>query len=414
MSTIKVNGERLNQSLAELGKIGETPHGMSRIAFSAAEIEARNHVTKLMRRMGLDVTVDTAGNLIGRRAGSEPRRPPLMMGSHIDTVPSGGKYDGALGVMAAIEVCRTLDDRKHTTRHPLEIVAFTNEEGARFRRGLQGSRAMAGLLEKADHEATDDEDKTLADWLPAVGGDAAKLDGAIRQRGSAAAYLELHIEQGPNLIKSGTPIAVVTGITGRIVCSVTVRGAANHAGTTPMDGRQDALVAASHVILAVQETSGIEEHCRVSTVGVIHTRPNAVNVIPGEVKMEVELRDLDMERMHAAERRLRQRCDEIAGHEGLVIEVEQREVEQPTPTHPALVECITAAAADLGLDTVQLPSGAGHDAQSVAGFTDIGMIFVPSVDGVSHSPREFTSPEDCTNGANVLLNALLRADDALA
>jgi N-carbamoyl-L-amino-acid hydrolase len=413
MSTMKVNSERLNRSLNELGKIGETAHGMHRIAFSAAELEARKHVTARMRETGLEVEVDAAGNIIGRRAGSEPGLPPILLGSHIDTVPSGGKYDGALGMMAAIEVCRTLDDRGHTTRHPLEIIAFTNEEGARFRRGLQGSRAMGGLLEPADLEAMDDEGKTLADWLPEVGGDAKRLDEAIRKRGSAAAYLELHIEQGPHLERMGTPVAVVTGITGRMVCRVTVRGSANHAGTTPMDGRSDALVAASMVVLAVQEISGIEELCRVSTVGVVHAKPNAVNVIPGEVKMEVELRDLAMERMEAAEERLRERCAEIAGHEGLEIDVERREVEHATPTHPALMEFIATAAADLDLESTELPSGAGHDAQSVARFTDVGMIFVPSKDGVSHSPREYTSPEDCTNGANVLLNAMLRADETL-
>ena len=174
------------------------------------------------------------------------------------------------------------------------------------------------------------------------------------------------------------------------------------------------VIAAAIVVLAVEEISGTEELCRVSTVGVLHSRPNAVNVIPGEVTMEVELRDLEMDRMETAERRLRERCAEIADHENVRIDIERREVEHSTPTHPKLMEFIGAAAADLGLETIRLPSGAGHDAQSVAQFTDIGMIFVPSVGGVSHSPREYTSPEDCTNGANVLLNALLRADDALA
>jgi N-carbamoyl-L-amino-acid hydrolase len=414
MNANKVNSERLNQSLADLGRFGDSPRGMQRIAFSPPEIEARGFVSDLMQQIGFEVRVDAAGNLIGALSGLDDGMQPIMMGSHIDTVPSGGKYDGALGVMAAIEVCHTLRDQGIVTRHPLEVVAFTNEEGGRFRRGLQGSRAMGDLLEDADHTATDEDGETLADLLPLVGGDASKLESAVRRRGSAAAYLELHIEQGPNLIQSGNPIAVVTGITGRTVCSARVLGAANHAGTTPMDGRHDALVAASMVVLAVQEISGIEELCRVSTVGVLHSHPNGVNVIPGEVEMEIELRDLDMDRMATAEKRLMEKCAEIAEHERLEIVVERSELEHSTPTHPRLQELIGAAASDLGLATEPLPSGAGHDAQAVARFTDIGMIFVPSLDGISHSPREYTSPEDCTNGANALLNTLIGADRSLA
>ena len=413
LSAVTVDGKRLWSTLQTLGKIGETPRGMDRIAFSPAELEARAYVTGLLRDAGLSTRVDQAGNLIASRAGSEPGLKPLAMGSHIDTVPMGGKYDGALGVIAAIEVVRTLKDRGIQTRHPLEVIAFTNEEGGRFHRGLFGSRAMAGLLVPDDLTVVDHEGNDLAHHLAQVGGDKARIAEAVRPKGSLAGYLEYHIEQGPELERDGKQIGVVTGITGRFVLEVDIQGMTNHAGTTPMDLRKDAMVAAAHVALAVQRLAAREKSCRVGTLGVVQVKPGAVNVIPGFVHLEAEFRDLEMSRLEDTEERFLAACREIASQTHTSIEVRRQEIVQSAPTAARYRETIERVAAGLGYSTMPVPSGAGHDAQAMAQITDIGMIFVPSKAGISHAIEEFSSEEDCARGANVLLGTLLDLDRAL-
>ena len=408
-----VDGERLWSTLQALGRIGETPRGMDRIAFSPAEIEARAYVTALLRGAGLTPRVDAAGNLIATRAGSKSGLLPLAMGSHIDTVPMGGKFDGALGVIAAIEVVRTLAERGIETRHPLEVIAFTNEEGGRFHRGLFGSRAMAGLLVPDDLTVVDDEGKGLAEHLAAVGGDHARIADAVRRPGSLAGYLEYHIEQGPELERDGKQIGVVTGITGRFVLEVDIRGTTNHAGTTPMDMRRDAMIAAAHVALAVQKIAARDKTCRVATLGVVQVKPGAVNVIPGFVHLEAEFRDLEMARLEATEGRFAAACVGIANVTHTEIKIRRQEVVQAAPTAPAFRRTVESVAAGLGYSTMPVPSGAGHDAQAMARLTDIGMIFVPSKAGISHAIEEFTPAEDCARGANVLLGTLLELDGAL-
>lgn len=409
-----IDGERLWSTLQALGKIGETAHGLDRIAFSPAEIEARSFVTGLLREAGLTTRVDAAGNLIARRPGEDAELAPIAMGSHIDTVPMGGKFDGALGVIAAIEVVRTLRDRGIETRHPLEVIAFTNEEGGRFHRGLFGSRAMAKLLVPDDLTVVDHEGKGLADHLRAVGGDRAQLAQAVRPRGSLAGYLEYHIEQGPELERAGRQIGVVTGITGRFVLEVDIEGMTNHAGTTPMDLRQDAMVAAAHVALAVERLAMRDKSCRVGTLGVMQVNPGAVNVIPGFVHLEAEFRDLEMSRLEETERLFVAACGQIATDTRTRIEVRRQEIVQAAPTSARYRETIENVAAALGYTTMPVPSGAGHDAQAIAQITDIGMIFVPSRAGVSHAIEEFTSAEDCARGANVLLGTLLELDGTLS
>ena len=225
---------------------------MDRLAFSPADVESREYTMGLMREAGLEIRIDTAGNIIGRRAGADDSLPAMAMGSHTDTVPLGGKYDGALGVMGAIEVLKTLGENGQVTRHPVEAIVFTNEEGTRFHRWLIGSRAMAGMLEPEDLVAVDAEGVTLAERMGDIGGDLARVNEAARKPGDLAAYFELHIEQGPYLYRSGTPIGVVTGITGRGVFEMDISGMSNHAGTTPMSERRDALVAASKLVVQVQ------------------------------------------------------------------------------------------------------------------------------------------------------------------
>ena len=414
MAVPKVDAHRLNGTLEALGEIGSTADGMQRIAFSPADVEGRRYLVGLMREASLTVRVDSAGNIIAQRDGRDRQSPSIAMGSHADTVPSGGKYDGALGVLGAIEVVRALNDLDIVTRHPVEVLNFTNEEGTRYQRWLFGSRAMAGLLEPADLEAVDSEGVSIAERLKAVGGDMGRISEAKRQKGELCAYLELHIEQGPVLYQTGIPIGVVTGITGRIVLHVQVKGAANHAGTTPMNARRDALLSASRVIQAVNSIATSEEVCRVGTVGMASVAPNAVNVVPGDVGLGVEFRDVDMRRLGDAGRRLKEVSREIAEATGTEIIVSQVEFGQSAPTTREIQDVVTAASQRLGLTSRRIPSGAGHDAQAMGAITDIAMIFVPNLDGISHSPLEYATPEACANGAHVLLNSLLIADESLS
>ena len=408
-----INSARLNGSLEELGRIGDTPEGMQRLAFTPADMAGREYTISLMRRAGMEIHIDSGGNIVARKDGSVPNLPALALGSHTDTVPCGGKYDGALGVMGAIEVVQALADQNLTLKHPVEVLVFTNEEGTRFHRWLFGSRAMAGMLEADDLTAVDDEGVSMSTPLADVGGNMSRVQHAGRGKDELAAYFELHIEQGPTLHQTGTPIGVVTGITGRWVYGVEITGTANHAGTTPMSARQDALVSASRLVLGVQHMASGLEICRVGTVGNIQTYPNAVNVIPGRISMGVEFRDVDMGALSAAEEEFRRMAAEVAHSDGVTIDVKRFENTQSVPIKQQMQELVAAAADRTSLAHQRLPSGAGHDAQAMATITDTAMIFVPSVDGVSHAPGEYSTPDDCANGAQVLMNLLLLADEGL-
>ena len=405
-----INPQRLNHSLQELGRIGDTPQGMQRLAFTPSDVAGREYAMTLMRRAGMEVRIDAGGNIIARKSGADPDLPAIAMGSHLDTVPNGGKYDGALGVMGGIEVVQALADANVTLRHPVEVLVFTNEEGTRFHRWLFGSRAMAGALEPGDLTAADDQGVLMSARLSDIQGNMSRVEQAARQAGELAAYLELHIEQGPTLHQTGTPIGVVTGITGRWVYEANITGTANHAGTTPMSGRHDALVSASRLVLEVQRMASDLEICRVGTAGTLQVYPNAVNVVPGQAKLGVEFRDLEMGSLAAAETELRSVAAAIARTDGVEIDINRFESTQSCPIQPGMQELVAAASERAGLSHRRLPSGAGHDAQSMAGITDAAMVFVPSVEGISHAPGEYSTPEDCANGAQVLMELLLLAD----
>ena len=406
-----INETRINQTMQELGELGDSPEGMLRVAYSPEDIAGRDYAIKMMQEAGLETRIDTAGNIIGRRSGSDDNLPAIAMGSHTDTVPNGGKYDGALGVMAAIEVIRTLEEQGHNTRHPLEVINFTNEEGTRFHRWLVGSRSMSGLLEQEDLDAVDDDGLSLGPCLADIGGDISRIEEAVRKPGELAAYFELHIEQGPYLDRSGTPIGVVTGITGRAVFEVEIEGKANHAGTTPMSTRRDALVSASKLVLAIQKMAAEQEICRVSTVGSIKAVPNAVNVIPGRASIGLEFRDTDMEALASAEQELQRITDQAVIDDAVDIDVIRHRFTTSVPITPDMQAMVAEAAENCGFEWESLPSGAGHDAQAVANIAPVAMIFVPSLDGISHSKEEYSTPQDCANGAQVLLELLLLADD---
>jgi N-carbamoyl-L-amino-acid hydrolase len=404
---LRVNGERLNEHLKELSQFGRNPQGgVSRLAYSESDLQGREYAMKLMRAAKLEVTIDAAGNLIGRRAGSDSVLPPLVIGSHIDSVPEGGNYDGDVGSMAAIEVAQTLAENNVTLRHPLEVIIFANEEG-----GTIGSHAIsAGLTERELNLVTNSR-KTIRDGIRFIGGDPDKLAGAVRKRGDIAAYVELHIEQGGILHAEQINIGVVEGIVGINWWDVTIEGFANHAGTTPMNQRRDALLAAAKFIEAVNRTVTALPGRQVGTVGKIQAQPGAYNVIPGRVVTSLELRDLDAAKIKMLFDKIQTEVREIEKATGTKFEFKQTNDTAPAPTDTRIRRVIDGAAKQLGLTTKPMPSGAGHDAQEIARLGPVGMIFVPSVDGISHSPREFSKPEDITNGANVLLYTLLRLDE---
>jgi N-carbamoyl-L-amino-acid hydrolase len=405
-----VNGARLNAHLAELAKFGRNPQGgVTRLAYSDADLQGRAYVTELMRTAGLDPRVDAAGNIIGHRAGRDATRPPILFGSHVDSVPEGGNYDGPVGSLGAIEVAQTLVEQGVVTRHPLEVTIWQNEEG-----GLYGSRAVSGDLAAGELANVSRSGKTIADGIVAIGGDVARLDSVRRAPGSIAGYLELHIEQGGTLDREHVDIGVVEGIVGIRQWEVTVTGFANHAGTTAMDQRHDALLAAARFVDLVNRTVRGMVGRQVGTVGRIQAFPGAVNVIPGKVVMTLELRDLDAGKIDRLYAGIEAGAKAIAADTGTTFAYAEIHVNIPAISDPRIRTMIATSARELGLSSRQLPSGAGHDAQAMARLGPMGMIFVPSVGGISHAPSEFTRPQDVVNGANVLLRTLLALDGAMA
>ena len=407
-TTVGVNGKRIMDHIFALAEFGKNQQGgASRVAYSDADKQGREYVIGLLRDARLDVGIDAAGNLIGRRAGSANNLKPLLIGSHIDTVPEGGNYDGVVGSLGAIEVAQTLAENNVTTRHPLEVVIFQNEEG-----GLIGSRAMDGELTEKELELVSRSGKTIRDGIKFIGGDVAKLAEVRRQKGDIAAYLELHIEQGGILDSEKINIGVVEGIVGINWWDVTIEGFANHAGTTAMNNRQDALLAAAKFIEAVNRIVTSLPGRQVGTVGRINALPGAPNVIPGKVILSLELRDLDAAKINMLFEKIQTEAQKIATDSKTKFDFKEINVNIPAPTDPRIRSSISEAARELGLTTKLMPSGAGHDAQDMARLGPVGMIFVPSVGGISHSPREFSRPEDIANGANVLLHTLLKLDKA--
>jgi N-carbamoyl-L-amino-acid hydrolase len=405
-SSLRVNGQRLNQHLTELAQFGKTPEGGThRVAYSAEDLQARQYAMKLMREAKLDVSIDAAGNLVGQRAGSDASRKPLMIGSHIDSVPAGGSYDGQVGSMGAIEVAQTLAENNVRLRHPLEVVLFQNEEG-----GTIGSAALARLLTEKDLSIVTNSKKTIREGIQFIGGDPDKLASNVRKKGDLAGYVELHIEQGGLLHQENIHIGVVEGIVGVNWWEVTIDGFANHAGTTPMNQRKDALLAAAKYIDAVNRIVTSVPGRQVGTVGKINAFPGAFNIVPGKVATSLGLRDLDAAKVQMLYEKIQAEVRQIEAATGTKFEFKQVTSSQPAPTDARFRRVIDDAAQQLGFTTKLLPSGAGHDAQEIAHLCPIGMIFIPSRDGISHSPREFSTPEDITNGTNVLLHTLLKLD----
>jgi len=405
-SIARLNGDRMMEHLSAMAGIGKDPGGgYSRVAYSEADRQGREYVTGLMRAAGLTVSIDAAGNISGRRAGSDPGLPVLVIGSHVDSVPQGGNYDGVVGSLGAIEVAQTFAEGHIALRHTLEVLIFQNEEG-----GLQGSRAISGELREEDLDQATRSGKTLREGIAFIGGAPTHLAAARRKPSDIFAYLELHIEQGGTLATEKIDIGVVEGIVGNHRWDVTIEGVANHAGTTPMNQRHDALLAAAKFIEAVNRVvTSIPGH-QVGTVGRIQAIPGAYNVVPGRVMVGLDVRDLDEARIDMLFGKIRDEAEQIAQASGTKFNFHQIVSDRPALSDPRLRQLITDSAKQLNLTTRVLPSGATHDAQSMARLAPSGMIFIPSIGGVSHAPEEFSRPQDVVNGANVLLRSVLQLD----
>lgn len=403
---LRVNGDRLNAHLAELAKIGATPEGGThRVAYSEADRQGREYAMSLLRAAKLAVSVDAAGNIHGRRAGSDPSLPPIAIGSHIDSVPQGGRFDGQVGSMGAIEVAERLGESQQVLRHPLDVILFANEEG-----GTIGSHAIATGIAESKLALVTNSGKTIREGVAFIGGDPSKLAQPLLKRGDLAAYLELHIEQGGILDAERLNIGIVEGIVGISQWEVTIEGFANHAGTTPMNQRQDALLAAARYIDAVNRVATSVPGRQVGTVGRIQAQPGAYNVIPGKVVTTLELRDLDAAKIQLLFERVKAEVAKIEAATGTKFTFHSTNTIVPAPTNAGFRTIIGDTAKRLGFTTRLMPSGAGHDAQEIAVIAPVGMIFIPSRAGISHSPKEYSSPADIANGANVLLHTLLAID----
>ena len=404
---LEVDGPRLNQRMRRLESFGaNAAGGIDRVAFSDANIEALDWMAGLLVESGFSPSIDFAGNLIARKPGSSPELPSIMLGSHIDSVPGGGNYDGQVGSMGALEVAATLADAAYTTRHPLEISIFSNEEG-----GKTGSRALAGEVETFELDIVTASGFTIADGIQRLGGNPDRLEELRRRDGSVEAFLELHIEQGAVLDADEIDIGVVEGIVGIMRWTVIVDGSTNHAGTTPMDRRADAMVGAARFIDLVHTTARRMPGRQVATVGKLEAEPGVPNVIPGRVTMTLEIRDLSMAGIERVFNEISGNSVRITEETGTRFSFQRFYTSRAAPTALWIREIIETSAQGLGLSTHRMPSGAGHDAQSIALFAPVGMIFVPSVAGVSHAPDEHTIPQDIVNGANVLLQTLLELDE---
>ncbi|MBU6365843.1 MAG: Zn-dependent hydrolase [Gemmatimonadetes bacterium] len=406
---LAVNGPRLNGDLTALSAFGRNPQGgVTRLAYTEPDLQARRYVMDRMREAGLAIRIDRAGNIFGRRAGTDAAARPIVFGSHVDSVPEGGNYDGNVGVMGAVEVARTLNEGRVTTRHPLDVVVWQNEEG-----GTWGSNMATAARITADELAlTARSGVTLRDGVTMLGGDPGRLEETRIRAGDVHGYLELHIEQGGTLHGAGIPIGVVEGIVALHQWEVTIEGFANHAGTTPMDQRRDAMLAAARFTELVNRTVRGEPGRQVGTVGRLQAYPGAPNVIPGKVVCTLELRDLDQRKVVRLYEAIRAEAARIASDTGTTFAYKPLTVHDPALCDPRVRALIGDSAAARGLATRSLPSGAGHDAQNMARVGPMGMIFIPSVDGISHSPREYSTPESITTGATVLLEAVLRMDAA--
>ncbi|NYF23263.1 M20 family metallo-hydrolase [Sporosarcina sp. JAI121] len=407
---LTINAERLNgriKELAEIGKIGDT--GVCRLAHSSEDKEAVLKVKKWMEEVGLAARIDNFGNLIGRLEGKEPGAPALMIGSHIDSQPYGGRFDGAIGVLGALEVIQTLQEQKITPLLPIELAAFSDEEGSRFNKGLFGVRGILGRLEEGEVDRKDKNGITRRDALIEFGCDPDKFKESEYDPSQIAAFLELHIEQGPVLEAKGEAIGIVTGISGPLWLTVELTGLAGHAGSVPMPMRQDALVGAAKVIVKLNDLAKeIPGAPTVSTVGSLQVFPDSRNIIPEKVTFTVDLRDIDEQRRDEIEKDFRQEIDKIATENGLTCTISEDTRNEPRFCSDKIMSVLRTESKEMGMNPPELMSGPFHDSLAMSYVCDYGMIFVRSKEGISHNPKEYSAPEDIALGTELLYKAVAK------
>ncbi|SMC50678.1 Zn-dependent hydrolase [Sporomusa malonica] len=405
-----INAKRLEENFRKLAMIGaQADGGITRLAFSDEDWEAHAIILELMEQAGLDVRVDAFGNLIGRREGFDPNAPAVMVGSHIDSVPCGGNFDGVAGVLAAIEVIQCLMANRIKTYHPIEVVVFMAEESSRFGMATLGSKAFCGKLSPEQLEQyTDKQGMTLAEAMRQRGLAPEKI-GLAQYPYPIKVFLELHIEQGKVLETMGKQIGIVTGIAAPTRLRVVVSGQADHSGATPMNMRQDALTAAAEIILQVEQLAGREGHNgTVGTTGIIKAEPGVMNVIPGRVELGIDIRGISETSKQQVVQSLFKEIAEIQNRRGVQTEITILADEKPVEISREIVEFLHDIAKQQKSSCMLLPSGAGHDAMHMAAIAPTGMIFVPCKGGISHNPAEWASIEDIAAGTGLLFEAVVK------
>jgi len=408
--TLRVDKARLWSMLETLGGIGRHPEGgVSRLSLTEEDLAARRQIAQWIREAGLAFRQDAAGNLIGRLEGADPAAAAVAIGSHVDTVAQGGAFDGALGVLAGIETLRAVRESGIRLRRPLEVVAFTDEEGVRFGVGYLGSRAMSGRWDGRWLDFADREGKTLREAFGQADIAPDRVAEARRRPEELRAYLELHIEQGRVLEDDGMPVGVATGIRGHVWLRVALTGSADHAGTTPMDKRKDSLLAAAEAMLAIERAALL--YRGTATVGTVSVPNGATNVVPGRTTFTVDIRHEDDDTLRGFAQAVRRSIEQEARRRDVACDIEITDKEFPVHCAPSLVGLMERACADLGLPHRRLACGAGHDASAMRDIADVGLLLIRSRGGVSHHPDEWSSPEDCEAGANALLRVAMALAD---
>lgn len=410
-SSYHINDKRLTNrihALSQIGKIQGT--GVRRLAHSPEDAEGIEQVKAWMEEAGLKARVDHFGNLIGRWEGKDPQAPVLMLGSHIDSQPYGGRFDGPIGVLGALESVQTLIEEGVTPPWPVDVTAFADEEGARFNKGLFGSRGILGEVTEEELERTDENGISRREALLSMNCDPSQFSSSVYPQGSIRAYLEMHIEQGPVLEEKNEPIGIVTGISGPLWLTATFKGFAGHAGSVPMHLRKDALLGASEAVAALHAI--VSEHSPAPTVGTVGNMtifPNSRNIIPETVSFTIDLRDIDLERRNACEQKLMDELHAICNRRGLELELEEDTRSDPRYCADWIMDYMTEEASSMGADSIpHLMSGPFHDALPLSQVCDYGMIFVRSEKGISHNPAEFSTDEDIAAGTELYYRTVKR------
>lgn len=399
----EINGDRLWADIVSTARFGGTDKGgVTRLTLTEEDRQVRDWFVAECRSLGCTIEIDRIGNIFATYPGEDPSLPPIAVGSHLDTQPQGGRFDGILGVLAGLELIRTLKETKTVLRHDLTVVNWTNEEGSRFSPAMMGSGVFSGASRLDVIDAVQDRDGTTV--LTALETTGYRGETPVGHVGFAA-YIELHIEQGPLLEAAATEIGIVTGVQGVRWFDVAITGTEAHAGSTPMAQRDDALVAASQIVLAVRDIA--RRHSPgVGTVGFVAVGPNSRNVVPGAVQLQIDMRHPSEEGLDLMQAALEQSASAIDAK----IALNPIWSKQPVVFDPAIVDAVRASAWALGYSATEVVSGAGHDAAHIAGISPTAMIFVPSKDGLSHNEAEYSSPEECARGAGVLLQTVLQID----